>query len=116
MLAQLFMKLQITNTITSRLGLNTGIIITIILLSGCANKSGDRDFELASSYYFKGDYDKAEKKFRDALKKQLYKHTRQETYTALGNVFNEQEQFDSSFYITKRRCKLIQTMWKLLSI
>ena len=62
-----------------------------ILTGGCAHDTGDSDIDLGSFYYSKGHYDKAEKKLKEAIGKNLLRHSRQEAFTILGNIYYELE-------------------------
>jgi len=81
-------------------------IIIAILTVGCSNDSGDYDIDLGSSYYLKGDYDKAEKKLKEAIGKNLIRHSRQEAFTILGNIYYELEKYDSAVVYHKRALQI----------
>ncbi len=66
------------------------------LLSACSDYFADANVQKGIEYYFNAEYDKAEKELKIALSKDLLMYSRKETFTILGNVYNELEQYDSS--------------------
>lgn len=83
-----------------------GATILAILTVGCSSESGDNYVDSGSSYYLKGDYDKAEKKLKEAIEKKLTRHSRQEAFTILGNIYYEQEKYDSAILYHKRALQI----------
>lgn len=83
-----------------------GSIFVAILTVGCSSDSGDSDIDLGSSYYLKGDYEKAERKLKEAIGKEIIRHSRQEAFTILGNIYYELEKYDSAILYHKRALQI----------
>jgi len=84
----------------------TKTIIITILVSSCAIDSGDKNVELGSNYFLKGNYEKAENELKKAIDKKLFHYSIQEVYTILGNVYNELEMYDSSIFYHKKALQI----------
>ena len=78
------------------------LLIEVTLLGCLDTNSGDSNVDAGSKYYLDGEYEKAEYELKVALDKKLFKYSRKETFTILGNIYNELEEYDSSIvYHTK---------------
>ena len=78
------------------------LLIGVILVGCIETNTGDSNVDAGSKYYLDGDYEKAEYELKAALDKKLFKYSRKEAFTILGNIYNELEEYDSSIvYHTK---------------
>jgi tetratricopeptide (TPR) repeat protein len=83
--------------------------IVFVLNMGCEDKSGDKYVELGSKYYLKEDYENAERTLKKAINKELVKHTKQEVYTILGNLYLDWDKYDSAILYHKKALQIDST-------